>query len=48
VVDVIVTELAVFHMTEEGLVLVELQEGVDLETVKQKTEASFKISPAIL
>ncbi|NHC42781.1 CoA transferase subunit B [Bacillus sp. MM2020_1] len=48
VVNVIVTELAVFHMTDEGLVLVELQEGVDLETVKQKTEASFKISPAIL
>jgi acetate CoA/acetoacetate CoA-transferase beta subunit len=48
VVDVIVTELAVFHMTEEGLVLVELQEGVDLETVKQKTEASYKINPALL
>lgn len=48
VVDMIVTELAVFHVTEDGLVLDELQEGVDLDTVKQKTEASFKINPNIL
>jgi acetate CoA/acetoacetate CoA-transferase beta subunit len=48
VVDLIVTELAVFRVTEEGLVLEELQEGVNLETVKEKTEASFKISPALL
>jgi acetate CoA/acetoacetate CoA-transferase beta subunit len=47
VVDIIVTELAVFRVTEEGLVLEELQEGVDLETVKEKTEASFKINPTI-
>ncbi|WP_085993877.1 3-oxoacid CoA-transferase subunit B [Oceanobacillus senegalensis] len=43
VVDLIVTELAVFRVTEEGLVLEELQEGVDLETVKEKTEAPFTI-----
>jgi acetate CoA/acetoacetate CoA-transferase beta subunit len=48
VVDLIVTELAVFRVTEEGLVLEELQEGVNLETVKEKTEASFKISPTLL
>jgi acetate CoA/acetoacetate CoA-transferase beta subunit len=48
VVDVIVTELAVFRVTDEGLVLEELQDGIDLETVKEKTEASFKINPAIL
>jgi len=48
VVDLIVTELAVFRVTEEGLVLEELQEGVNLETVKEKTEASFKIGPNIL
>ncbi len=47
VVDMIVTELAVFRVTEEGLILEELQEGVDLETVKEKTEASFKVSSAI-
>jgi acetate CoA/acetoacetate CoA-transferase beta subunit len=48
VVDLIVTELAVFRVTEEGLVLEELQEEVDLETVKESTEASFKISPTLL
>jgi acetate CoA/acetoacetate CoA-transferase beta subunit len=48
VVDLIVTELAVFRVTEDGLVLEELQEGVDLETVKAKTEASFIVSPTIL
>lgn len=48
VVDLIVTELAVFRVTEEGLVLEELQEGADLEIVKAKTEASFNMNPAIL
>ncbi|MDR7078560.1 acetate CoA/acetoacetate CoA-transferase beta subunit [Neobacillus niacini] len=48
VVDLIVTELAVFRVTEEGLVLEELQEGVDLQTVKEKTEAAFRISSAML
>jgi acetate CoA/acetoacetate CoA-transferase beta subunit len=48
VVDLIVTELAVFRVTEEGLVLEELQEGVNLETVKEKTEASFRIGPNIV
>jgi acetate CoA/acetoacetate CoA-transferase beta subunit len=45
VVDLIVTELAVFRVTEEGFVLEELQEGVDLATVKEKTEAEFFINP---
>ncbi|MGG5252764.1 3-oxoacid CoA-transferase subunit B [Neobacillus sp. SM06] len=48
VVNLIVTELAVFRVTEEGLLLEELQAGVDLETIKEKTEASFKVKPAIL
>lgn len=44
VVDLIVTELAVFRVTEAGLLLEELQDGVSLETVKEKTEASFQVS----
>ncbi|MFL6517489.1 MAG: 3-oxoacid CoA-transferase subunit B [Bacillus sp. (in: firmicutes)] len=48
VVDLIVTELAVFRVTAEGLVLEELQDGVELDTVKEKTEAAFTINPAIL
>lgn len=47
VIDLIVTELAVFRVTEKGLVLEELQEGVNLETVKEKTEASFIIGPSV-
>ncbi|MDQ0253505.1 acetate CoA/acetoacetate CoA-transferase beta subunit [Evansella vedderi] len=43
VVDVIITELAVFTVTEDGLVLEELQEGVDLQTVIDRTEANFRI-----
>ena len=47
VVNFIVTELAVFHVTEEGLELLELQEGVTLEEVKEKTAASFKLGPNV-
>lgn len=48
VVDLIVTELAVFRVTPQGLVLEELQACVGLETVKEKTDAAFKINPTIL
>jgi acetate CoA/acetoacetate CoA-transferase beta subunit len=48
VVDLIVTELAVFRVTVEGLLLEELQEGVDLETVRERTEASYNINPNLL
>lgn len=47
VVDMVVTELAIFSVTDEGFVLEELQEGVTMEMVKEKTEADFKISPTI-
>jgi acetate CoA/acetoacetate CoA-transferase beta subunit len=47
VVDVIVTELAVFRVTEEGLVLDEIMDGATLERVQEKTEAIFKISPTL-
>jgi acetate CoA/acetoacetate CoA-transferase beta subunit len=47
VVDVIVTELAVFRVTEEGLVLDEIMDGATLEKVQEKTEATFKISPTL-
>lgn len=48
VVDMVVTELAIFSVTNEGLILEELQEDVTLELVKEKTEADFKISPTIM
>lgn len=40
-VDLIVTELAVFTVTEQGLNLIELTPGVTLETVQMHTEARF-------
>ncbi|WP_026567176.1 CoA transferase subunit B [Bacillus sp. UNC41MFS5] len=48
VVHRLITDLAVFDFTPDGMVLVETQEGVTLEEVKEKTEASFTISPELL
>ncbi|WP_043930853.1 3-oxoacid CoA-transferase subunit B [Bacillus sp. EB01] len=45
IVDLIVTELAVFRVTDSGLILEELQNGATLEMVEEKTEASFMVSP---
>jgi len=45
VVDLIVTELGVFRVTEEGLVLEEVAPGVDVEFVTARTEANLIISP---
>lgn len=42
-VDLIVTDLAVFTVSERGLILREMGEGVTLEEIKNKTEAEFKI-----
>ncbi|WP_053365215.1 3-oxoacid CoA-transferase subunit B [Bacillus sp. FJAT-27245] len=44
VVDMVVTELAVFRVTAKGLVLEELQEGATLELVHEKTEAAFRVN----
>jgi len=45
-VDLIITELAVFKVNPtEGLTLIEHAEGVTVEEIESKTEASFKISP---
>jgi len=43
-VHMIVTELAVFHVTLEGLILSEVAFGVDVETVKAKTAAELIVS----
>lgn len=44
VVNRLITDLAVFDFTPEGMILVETQEGVSLDGVMEKTEASFTIS----
>lgn len=43
-VDVIITELAVFHVDEEGIILTEILEGSTLEDVKKHTDAPFRIA----
>ena len=41
-VDQIITDLAVFDVTDAGLTLREMAPGVTLEELKQKTDASFE------
>jgi acetate CoA/acetoacetate CoA-transferase beta subunit len=43
VVDMIITELCVIEVTNKGLVLKELAEGITLEEVLQKTEAELLV-----
>ncbi|TCZ76306.1 CoA transferase subunit B [Paenibacillus albiflavus] len=42
-VDLIVTELALFKVTNEGLILMEMSPKASLEEIRSKTEASFQI-----
>ena len=44
VVDLIITNLCVFEVTKNGLVLIDLAPGVTLEEVKSKTEADFAVA----
>jgi 3-oxoacid CoA-transferase subunit B len=50
VVDLVITDLAVFSIDKAGragVTLIELAEGVTLEEVTAKTEASFKVAPEL-
>ena len=44
VVDVIVTEKAVFEVTPDGLVLTEMREGLTVDDIRSITEADFVVS----
>lgn len=44
VVDLIITELAVFTVDDNGLTLIEHAEGVTVDEIKAKTGAPFKVS----
>jgi 3-oxoacid CoA-transferase subunit B len=47
VVDLVVTDLAVFTIDKhgkDGMALIELADGVTLDEVKEKTEAEFRIA----
>lgn len=43
----IITELAVFDVREEGLVLTDLAEETDLETVRRLTDAEFEVAEVV-
>lgn len=45
VVNRLITDLAVFDFTDDGMVLKELLEGVTVQEVQEKTEATFIVSP---
>ena len=47
VVDMIITEYAVFTIDEHGMELVELAPGVSLDDVAQRTEASYSVGEAL-
>jgi 3-oxoacid CoA-transferase subunit B len=47
VVDLLVTDLAVFGYEDGQMTLIELQEGVTLDQVKQATEASFRVGLSV-
>lgn len=48
VVHRLITDLAVFDFTNNGMLLVEIQEGASLEEIKEKTEAEFTVHPLLL
>jgi len=44
VVHRLITDLAVFDFTEQGMVLIETAAGVCVEEIREKTEAHFFVS----
>ena len=47
VVNRLITDLAVFDFSSDGLALVELQDGVTVTQVKEATEAKFTVLPEL-
>jgi 3-oxoacid CoA-transferase subunit B len=47
VVSMVITELGVFEVHPDGLVLVDIAPGVTLAELREKTEAGFKVDPGL-
>jgi 3-oxoacid CoA-transferase subunit B len=48
VVNMIITELAVIHVTQDGLMLAELAPGTTAAQVQASTEASLTLAPSLI
>jgi acyl CoA:acetate/3-ketoacid CoA transferase beta subunit len=48
VVDMIVTDLAVFKVTPKGLILIEKTPELTVDDIRAKTEAAFEVSPDLI
>jgi 3-oxoacid CoA-transferase subunit B len=46
-VDLVITDLAVFEINDEGMVLLELAPGVSEEEVRAKTQASYSVASTL-
>jgi 3-oxoacid CoA-transferase subunit B len=50
VIDMVITDLGVFTIDKhgsEGMVLIEVADGIDIAEIKAKTEASFTVAPQL-
>jgi len=47
VVDMVITEYAVFTIDKQGMELIELAPGVSLDNIAQRTEAAYQVSPKL-
>ena len=47
VVDLVITDLGVLEIDQDGMTLVELAPGVSLADIEQNTEAEYRVSPAL-
>jgi len=45
VLDVIITDKAVFHVAADGLILKEIMAGMNVDDIKKITEADFTVAP---
>ena len=48
VVDMVITELGVFDITDEGVTLVDIAPGVTVDEIREKTAAAFTVDPQLM